>query len=433
MEFRPVLGLAIAAAIPPVIFALWTEYFKNDLRSEGQEDRELSDEELMAERLSRVRLAGLLTTILQLVIFLATSPVREQSSTAAAGGMIVTLLALILQRWSQLGLERLILPALTEASTKQSEQPRLIPPAVLWGFVSMALYAGIVLGSIIASTIVVAVLRIPGAWAFGVIGAGAVLGYSLALASNFAISPWLFKKMLPSEEIREPQTLQRLTSWFSEAGVTPPEFRKISAAGVHSANAWVTGFPELNGAFRPVLWLTPKLAAEMNNPAFTTQFEAIIKHEIAHMRLRHLARRFLLAWSLSLTAIVTLAAALAFNAYFQSTNATSALPLFSMVASLFILWRSVSLIRRQAQRQELEADRFCVERLGARASALISALEILEEWNRVPNSRETLSQQESLGTHPASSERVSALQELLQKELATKSSSTIASEDRRAA
>jgi len=419
MEPKSVLGLLIAAAIPVVMFALWAEYFKNEIEAEKQESRQQQDEEELAtERLTRIRLAGLMDTCLQLVIFLSTGPVREESPMNSIVGLLVTLSALVAQRATQLRLERENLPATSPGGSPRPDA-QLFPTGLFWAFAGMFIYFGILSGCVLASAIAVAVLKLEGMIALGVIGAGAVAGYSFALASNFAISPWLFKKMIPSREVRDPRLQAMLSRCFESGEVSAPEFREIPEGTMRSANAWVTGFAGMGGALRPVLWLTPKLIEEFCKGQFDPEFEAIIKHEVAHMRLRHLARRFLLAWSMSLVVLFVMAGSLAVNAYFRTQQVASILPVFSLAAAVALLWGSLQLARRQAHRQELEADLFAVRELGASATSLVSALNSIEKWNAPVEGRAPGEPSRAVGSHPASSDRIAALEPLAAAEAAS--------------
>jgi Zn-dependent protease with chaperone function len=420
MEPKSLLGLLIAAAIPVVMFALWAEYFKNEAATEKDESLPQQDEEeLVMERLTRIRLAGLIATCLQLVIFLSTSPVREEGPAQSIVGLLVTLAGLVAQRAIQLRLERENLPAMDKSGAPRPEQP-LFPSGLFWAFAGMFIYFGILSGCVLASAVAVAVLKLEGMGALGVIGAGALAGYSLALASNFAISPWLFKKMIPSHEIRDPRLQAMLSRCFESGEIPAPEFREIPEGSVRSANAWVTGFPRMTGAFRPVLWLTPRLVQEFCQGNFDAEFEAIIKHEVAHLRLRHLAQRFVLAWSMSLVVLGTMAGSLAVNAYFRTQQAASILPVFSLAAAVALLYGSLQLARKQAQKQELEADLFAVRELGASATSLISALNSIEKWNAPIEGRSPGEPSKALGSHPASADRIAALAPLAAAEEASR-------------
>jgi len=409
MELKPILGLLIASAIPIVMFALWCEYFRNDISSQDTEEETIADQTL------RVRIAGLISTLAQLFVFLATSAVRQESASASVAGLLIALSALIAQRSIQFRLEREILPKAQEADSAQ-KPAQVLPSNFLWAFAGMALYMGLLFGCVFSSAAAVAIFHIKGIAALSLIGFGSLFGFTLALASNFALSSWFFKKMVPSELVSDAEIQRRLERPFSEAGIPAPEFRRIAVNSVKSANAWVTGFPSFSGPLRPVLWLTPHLYRDFQNPDLHSELEAILKHEAAHMRLGHLAQRLRLAWMMSLTVLVTLAVSLALNAYFRSQQMSNILPLFSMTAAIALVVFSFRSLQRQAQRHELEADRYAVEGLGASAISLISALRRIDEWNAQVTQSELSQSTPTFGSHPAIEERIAALRPLAEKE-----------------
>lgn len=412
MELKSILGLLIAAAIPVVMFALWAEYFRNEASEENDTTGGRDPDEVTAEHLTRIRLAGLISTSLQLVIFLSTGSIREVSPAHSIAGLVVTLAALVAQRVLQIQLEREYYPKDERGSVAQ----QLFPSGMFWAFAGILIYMGILSGTVFAAAAAVAIFKLEGMSAIGVIGAGGVLGYSLALASNFAISPWLMRKMIPSREVQDPRLIAALSRCFQVGGVAAPEFREISGGAVRSVNAWMTGFPGLQGQLRPVLWLTPRLVEEFQKGDFTREFEAIILHEVAHMKLRHLARRFLLAWAMSLAVLAVMAGSLAVNAYYRSQQSASMLPVFSLAAAAALIWASLRLAQRQARAQELEADSFAVRELGASASGLVSALQKIDAWNAVVEGRKPGEAAPSLGSHPATPDRIAALQPMLEIE-----------------
>jgi Zn-dependent protease with chaperone function len=416
MELKSILGLLIAAAIPVVMFALWSEYFRNESAEEGDSaSRRLDDEESAAGQLTRIRLAGLISTSLQLVIFLSTGPVREESPAHSIAGLVVTLAALVVQRVLQIQLERDYYPK----DEQGGMAGQLFPSGMFWAFAGIFIYMGILSGTVFAAAAAVAVFKLDGMPAIAVIGAGGVLGYSLALASNFAISPWLMRRMIPSREVQDQRLAAVLSRCFEANGVNAPEFREIRSGYVRSVNAWMTGFPGLRGPLQPVLWLTPRIVEEFQKGEFHPEFEAVILHEVAHMKLRHLARRFLLAWAMSLTVLAVMAGTLAVNAFYRSQQTPSILPVFSLAAAAALIWASLRLAQRQARAQELEADRCAVSDLGASASGLVRALQNIEAWNAATEGRKPGEPAPSMGSHPATEDRIAALQPLAEAERAS--------------
>ncbi len=413
MELKTILGLAVAAAIPVVMLAIWCEYFRSDVSKEDAEEN--PDEPVIRDRELRIRLAGLMATALQLIIFLATSQIREEGGILAVASVVFTLGALLTQRLLQGRLEREISPQSANSAPIQSSGGSFLHH-LAWAMAGLAAYLGILIGCVVASTVIVALFKLQGPAALGVVGAGTIVGYSLALASNFVLSPMIFRRLLPSDAIEDSRVLALLERWFAQAQTSAPEFRVIRSDSMKARNAWVTGFSGLGGELRPVLWMTPTLFEDFRDPDLHGQLEAIVKHEAAHMRLGHLRKRFALAWAMSMSVLMTLAVSLALNAFFKGQQVASVLPLFSLVAAFALMWTAFRLIQKQAHRHEIEADRHCVESFHARASDLAAALRRIESWN--------LSEGRSVGgeipnlmaSHPGTNERIAALRPLLEQE-----------------
>ncbi|MBU6375742.1 MAG: M48 family metalloprotease [Bdellovibrionales bacterium] len=414
MELKPILGLLIASAIPVVMFALWSEYFRGGLDTKGSEESE-STEETIADHTLRIRIAGLLSTLLQLFVFLVTTPVRQESSSASVAGLFIVLFALIFQRSLQYRLEREILPGSDERQSNPDSY-RSPPSTFFWALAGTALYMGILFGTVFSSAVAVAAFRLNGSAAIAVIGLGALTGFTLAMGSNFAFSSWFLKRMVPSEPLSDAKVIAVLEKIFLESGVQAPEFRRISIDSVRSANAWVTGFPTFTGPLRPVLWFTPALLAELESPEQQLEFEAVVKHEVAHMKLHHLSQRFRLAWICSLTVFSSLALSMALNIFFRSQSIGSALPLLTMAASIGLVVFSFRKLQRQLQKQELEADRYSVVGLGASAASLISALKRIDTWNSRLTASSSVGLTQENTSHPAVQDRIAALEFLAAKE-----------------
>ena len=390
------LGLLIASAIPLVMFLLWTEYFKQDLKIEPP-----TDEEEYAQSVARVRLAGLLTTMMQLVIFLATSSVRAQDSLAAVTGLWITLGALVIQRLAQISLERQVLERCP--SHLAGPQGLSFPTASLlrffWAFAGVVIYLSLLAGSMIATALTIAVLKLSGIAAVFTLGMGTVLGYTLALASNFVTAPWLLKKLIHSSPLPEGAMKAQIESWCAQAKIRPPEIRIASLGTVKNANAWVTGLAWLSGPFRPVLWMTPQLLIELD----AQELEAVIKHELIHLRRNHLTSRFALAWAMSLLVLASLGGALLLRALLPDVETGPIAPAFSLFLAVALVWGAFRVLEEQSRGHELEADFLSIVDLGASPSALSNALKKTQV-------------EEEATSHPALAIRLQALEPLIQRE-----------------
>jgi Zn-dependent protease with chaperone function len=134
----------------------------------------------------------------------------------------------------------------------------------------------------------------------------------------------------------------------------------------------------------------------------------VVKHEVIHLRKNHLLQRFALAWAMSLLVLVTLSAALGLAAWLPKEQAGPILPAFSLFLGVALVWGSIRAIQEQSRLHELEADLLCITELGARASALESALRKAERINGAATSK----------SHPGLAARLEALEPLLRQEKA---------------
>ncbi len=385
----------VATAIPVVMFALWLEYFRKDWQTEDEPEAAIA----------RLRLAGLLVTTLQLVIFLSLSPMRQESSLAGMVGLWVALAGLVTQRVMQARMEAAIFRSArpSEMLEKMSSSgARVLGSQMLWAFAGVVVYLGLLGLSLGSTAVAIAYFRLEGWKALAALGAGTVIGYSLALASNFVLSPWFLRRIIPGRELPEGELRGRLAGWFASTGTPEPEFRMMDPQARGLANAWVTGLAWLRGPLRPVLWLSAPLVSQLS----PTELEAVIKHEIVHLKKNHLTQRFALAWAMSLLVLITLASALALAAWLPPQHVGPVLPAFSIFLAAALVWGSLKTLEEQAHLHELEADLCSITELGARASALAAALKKVAQING-----ESVS-----ATHPSLAARLQALEPLLLRE-----------------
>ncbi len=367
---KPLVGILTASAIPVVMFALWAEYFCEDWRK-ARDDGEPEETE---SSIFRLRLAGLLSTTLQLVIFLATAPIRKEDALSGIWGLWITLAALVFQRVHQASIERTLLEATVDE--KQEVRPSILGPSLLWAFAGVAIYLGILGGTLFATAVAIAVFKWSGPAAVGAVIVGTISGYTLALGANFVISPWILGKMLPSGRFPEGKRHSLIEGWFMQAKTPTPELRVLApGAPLQGSNAWVSGVSWFaSSRLRPTLWLTPRLLESLDD----LELEAVVKHEIAHLKRHHLTQRFLLAWSMSILVLFSVAGAMVLSAWLPVSQTGPILPAFSLFLAVTMVWGSIRALGEQSRGHELEADRICVTELGARASALVSALKKVE-------------------------------------------------------
>jgi Zn-dependent protease with chaperone function len=403
---RGLLTYAFAAWIPPVAFAIWLQYFSEYLkqaRTQGSDLQPLSDDsddERAAFNptleLKRLNAAGFFTLISQIVVYLASWSLRENHWWPSAAIFAVTVLV---KSSLQSRHEHELRESAPQSLAETSSGLRLI----LWNVAGIAAYLLLVQLFALGFALLAQRLGLPAAAGLGLTLAGGMLGILSGLALTFALAPTQIRKSMKCEPIRDPELLRVLHSCFERANVAAPEFYSVHTP--HSAwhNAWVAGFSRGRGWFRPGLFLTRPLLSQFN----LREIEAIVLHEVSHIALSHLQKRFSTTVGLLLlsTAALGVCGALAF---LYLPPGTQTLPvLLCSVLSLFLPMRAV---RAQVTRQEFEADEAAVERFGASVEVYISVLKKLASLNQLPGAPSTT--QPSASGHPPLEARLMRLEVL---------------------
>lgn len=174
--------------------------------------------------------------------------------------------------------------------------------------------------------------------------------------------------MFPCKRVRDPYLVSKLNELNSINGkkvfynywvVTAPRFY----------NAAVTGILKFGWIFKRGIFIGEKVLELLDQE----EFEAVVKHEMAHVHLHHLLKRGLgsLGFVFFGTVVITTTIIIG-NIYAETPTWQAGLSLvyfFAFFASLTFLIRE----------QEYEADAFAVTKLGANRKALIGALDKLIE------------------------------------------------------
>lgn len=385
------LGLAILTAIPVVMFALWGQYYQQHI-TELLESKEKVDR---AAELYRIRVAGAWMVILQLIIFFSAYPIRK---IYPLSGLAISLAGLLLQGQIQFGLER----KLRELEASHSEQLKLALRAFLWVCAGSALYVGLVIASILGAFMVTQALHTPQALTVAILILGTMVGIVAGLILNFGLAPVYLRKMLPIIPLEDAKTRALVEDCFARAGLTNPDFWIIQADGFKFGNAMIAGLPGGKGWFKPGLFISSPLLQALT-PA---ELQAVVCHEVSHVSLRHLKRRFLmtLAVSVGLCGLSGLMAVLAYMALPQQFSG-----FVGPIGAVIAFFLAVGALRPQGPLHEMEADAHAVLKLGAEFEALASALRKLDALN---------DQQErgkSFG-HPETEFRIQELKRKIEKE-----------------
>ncbi len=236
---------------------------------------------------------------------------------------------------------------------------------------------GLVLGAVIGLPIAALILWLMGAagstwwlWAWG-----AWMGFNLLLLVIFPtfIAPWFNKfQPLQDEALAARVTALMQRCGFSAKGLFVMDGSRRSA----HANAYFTGF----GAAKRVVFYDTLLARL--TPA---EVDAVLAHELGHFRHRHIIKRIVTMFALSLAGFALLGwlssqvwfyTGLGVRPSLTGGNDALALLLFMMAAPLFTFFIS-PLMAAVSRRHEFEADAFAMAQTDGRdlASALLKLYE----------------------------------------------------------
>jgi STE24 endopeptidase len=266
---------------------------------------------------------------------------------------------------------------------------------------------GALVGLLIGTPVVALVLWLMGSagsawwvWAWGV-----WMGFNLlALVLYPTLIAPLFNKFEPlaDEQIKARVNALMARCGFSAQGLFVMDGSKRSA----HANAYFTGF----GAAKRVVFFDT-LLQQLN----ADEIDAVLAHELGHYRRRHILKRVVMLFALSLLGFAALGWA-ASQAWFYSglgvtpamdaPNDALALILFLLVVPLFTYFLS-PLMAQVSRKHEFEADAFAMEK--TRGSDLASALLKLYKDNASTLTPDPLYAR-FYYTHPPASERLSRLQ-----------------------
>lgn len=266
---------------------------------------------------------------------------------------------------------------------------------------------GALVGALIGGPVVALVLWLMGAagptwwlWAWGV-----WMGFNLlALVLYPTLIAPLFNKFEPitDEQLKARVNALMARCGFSAQGLFVMDGSKRSA----HANAYFTGF----GAAKRVVFFDT-LLQQLN----ADEIDAVLAHELGHYRRRHILKRIVMLFALSLLGFAALGWA-ASQAWFYSglgvtpamdaPNDALALILFLLVVPLFSYFLS-PLMAQVSRKHEFEADAFAMEK--TRGSDLASALLKLYQDNASTLTPDPLYAR-FYYSHPPASERLARLQ-----------------------
>lgn len=232
--------------------------------------------------------------------------------------------------------------------------------------------------------------------------AAIIPGILVGLFTVSVLSPFLIRILMPCERVKDPILIDTLDRCFLRAHLPQPSYWYLKLDRYQVHNAMVAGFYLGKKLARPAVFITQSLLEQLSS----AEFEAIMLHEVSHLKLKHNVTRtlggfFVVLASMVLTAIFALIALLVVPDGHQLMGVV----LFMLLPNVIQLL----LMRKVVRRQEIEADEFAIH-LGARLEDLAGALKKLTLLNdqssqkRNPNSFLNVA-----SAHPTLDERVQIL------------------------
>lgn len=395
---QSIQGMAILAAIPAVIFALWAEYLKMDLEDTKPED--LRPKQALTKKndptqaegqdqwvaLGVVYIAGLFFFLTQIVIFLLSDPVRQEHPALA---LAISLSAVFWQSRTQAGLERKI--------KKEAESPWDRFAKDSRGALGVAARFGVYFIWITLMNIAAALfvkwtqpstdIAIAEILFFNLVGTAA------GMLFNFALAPRFLRIHYPCKALEDPSTVALIKSCYDQAKLPLPDLWTVDLGKNGSANAWIAGFQGGKGWFKPGIFISQDLASRVTSP----ELRAILMHEIAHVVLSHLRKRLLFSFKALVSSTLIGVTFLLISRFVMPAEV---LKWFNLLMPGAVFLSAIWAMKEKMMEQEYEADAFAVLQLGTPTEDLINALNKLDQGKPVSV------------THPETAKRALALRSL---------------------
>lgn len=394
--------LAILSAIPVVILALWLDYFErlvaeSELPPQGEEGPDP-----VARMLQQVKFSGMVSLLFQFALFLGTAEIRTQAPLTAYGLFVAALFA---QITLQTRTERRILgrfAAHSKGRSYQAEAQRastvggLMRRGFVVGVGAALLYVAILYFSVQTSVWMAGALQLSKVAGLLVMLAGGLTGVVLGLGVNFAMGPVYMRRVMPCREEKDGDLHALVAGIFSSAGLRMPRVYRVETPQLPFANAFMTGFASLRGPLGPALFVSQGLLESLNDQ----EVSAILAHEVSHLAMRHLRRRFLYAVSLIVGSTLISTALVTFTQIMTGDQRAAIGTGYAVGLLCFVT--AMRMLSRQSQQHELDADFGAVRDFGAGFDALARALEKLDQVNQAPVGK-------TLPTHPSTRKRIERL------------------------
>lgn len=387
---KAMIGLTLLSAIPIVIFALWVDYIERTISLMKDEKQEIH----LEDEIRNVRFSSLWILCIESVFFFA-SPVAKQHYPGLS--LLVFFTALMALNQTLAAFEEKIRPK----KTSRTQHFRAGLQSLFWIF-SCTLLQFITAYGIVGASLWFGLRPGTPALLSGIIVICGTLGGALAgIVSNFLIAPLYLKKTFPNREPKDVPELLQFTemaqTMLQKHNLKQVHIRVIQESKSIFGPAFVAGLGIGRKYLAPTLFFSEEICKLLNR----SEFQAVIAHELAHLKHRHLEKR--LFYSLGIFTLTLISTILLL------TISVKFLPL-SFLAPIRILCFTILLgapvlrFFSTSKKQELEADELAITHFNSDPSSLKSALLKLQkdtDDNRKPGT-----------THPSLYERIQRIEVL---------------------
>ncbi len=228
----------------------------------------------------------------------------------------------------------------------------------------------------------------------------------VGMALLYAAYPWILRFAYQLKDPENDEHLTAIKESLGKAGFSDPRVWYMAYDKMKHYNAMIYSHPFLGHYGRPTVLISKALVQKLTHE----ELEAVLFHEAAHHRLKHITKRILSLFCV-LGALVFVRIWL-FSLVFLFPSAFS----FVLLIPSFVILDFVVpllLVSRVVRVQELQADSYAVYRLGAKPEAMVNALQKLYGMNHMlANKRDPKSYFNIAGAHPTLEFRIQSIRQL---------------------
>lgn len=355
---QTVKGLAILAAIPLVLFALWSEYFVQYLQNLAKANPKFD----RASELYKIRTASLLVAISEATLFLGTSNLQIEKRWLihlAFVGVILT--QAVIQGKTENKIRG-------DDSAKGKADLTLAVKSFFWFAVGGLIYVATMIVSLTLFAGIAKAAHGPAWLTTLILVTGVLTGIFGGIGICFALGPIFTRKTLPCAPLADEKVEALIAAEFKRAKLACPKIYRVDAEKYRSPNLMIAGFWRGRGFFSPALFISGEILAELSE----AELRAALAHEIAHISLLHLRKRLLLSVGLIL-ATTTLASFCVVLAHLIFPEAKAGQWVGTFVAGFAFVF-TFKILSMQNRYHEIESDIFAVKSMGATIDSLEQAL-----------------------------------------------------------